>query len=234
MDFHENASGIQTIQKSEMKEAGDFLKLHSQHVCVYAFNDVDFTGFPHGIFGCTPHDMMHCFLEGVLKYATRIFINGFTANLKAKIDLLVDNIFCRYKSSERCYMPHKNFTRGMTNLTKITADKEAEMAFTLLIIAQTDAGQEIFDQRYDVVCTSRKQNIRDEDDDSENDNDDEEKESDDDDDESSQHEVNDKNMPTSRQIVNVSSKTIVTSCTYLNVVEVVEEMLTFHAWYKEK
>ena len=39
----------------------------------------------------------------------------------------------------------------MTHLTKITAEAEAGMAITLLVIAQTDAGQKIFDQRFNVI-----------------------------------------------------------------------------------
>ena len=42
-------------------------------------------------------------------------------------------------------MPRKIISRGMTNLTKIIADDEAGMAITLLVVAQTDAGQKIFD-----------------------------------------------------------------------------------------
>ena len=80
----------------------------------------------------TRHDAL--FLECVLKYSTRIFINGFSIRHKAEIDLLVDNILANYNSSEEESMPRKNFTRGMTNLTKITADEEAGMAFTLLFL----------------------------------------------------------------------------------------------------
>ena len=37
----------------------------------------------------------------------------------------------------------------MTNSTKITADEEAGMAFTLLLLAQTELGQKICDSRFD-------------------------------------------------------------------------------------
>ena len=76
-----------------MKTSEEYLIKHSQHVCINAFDDIDFAGFPRGIFGCTPHDMMHSFLEGVMKYATRIFIDDFTMRHKAEIDLLVNNMF---------------------------------------------------------------------------------------------------------------------------------------------
>ena len=45
IDYHDNASGIQTVSKNVMKESGEYLNQHSQHICVNAFNDVDFAAF---------------------------------------------------------------------------------------------------------------------------------------------------------------------------------------------
>ena len=42
------------------------------------------------------------------------------------------------------------------------------------------------------------------------------------------------NVKTNPVETKVHAKKPVNSCTYLNFVEVVEQMLTFHAWYKEK
>ena len=101
-----------SCRKNVMKSSDEYLKTHSQHVFINAFDNIDFAGFPRGVFGCTPHDMMHCILEGVLKYATRIFIDGFTSRKKAEIDLLVDNLFRNFHSSEDPLMPRKKFSRG--------------------------------------------------------------------------------------------------------------------------
>ena len=61
LEYYDNENEIQIIEKSVMKESEAYLINHSQHVCINAFHDVDFAGFPRGIYGCTPHDMMHCF-----------------------------------------------------------------------------------------------------------------------------------------------------------------------------
>jgi hypothetical protein len=87
--------------KTSIKEAYSYLQKHSQHALLNAFHDIDFAGFPRGIFGCTPHDLMHIFLEGVLKYTTRIFINGFLEKDKAAIDKLVERILGSLRSSEK-------------------------------------------------------------------------------------------------------------------------------------
>jgi hypothetical protein len=133
--------------KCHKREAFKFLHENSQHAVINAFHDIDFAGFPRGIFGCTPHDLMHAFLEGVLKYCTRIFIKGFSTASQAEIDQCVDVLFGTFRSSEVPNMLRTNFTKGMTNLTMITADEEIGMALTLLIVAQTNIGQEIFDKR---------------------------------------------------------------------------------------
>ena len=137
------------VERKDPIKRNAYKSLHeqSQHAVLNAFQDVDFAGFPRGIFGCTPHDLMHAFLEGVLKYCTRIFIAGFRAAVQAEIDLCVDRLFCNFHSSESKNMLRTNFTKGMTNLTMITADEEAGMALTLLIVAQTNVGQVILDKR---------------------------------------------------------------------------------------
>ena len=141
------ALNLDEINKNKRKHACEVLQEHSQHAVINSFDDVDFAGSKGGIFGATPHDLMHAFLEGILKYSTRLFINGFNTSLKAEIDLLVDEIFTDVRSSESKNMPRVNFTKGMTNLTMITADEEVGMALTLLIIGQTQKGKIIFDKR---------------------------------------------------------------------------------------
>ena len=88
----------------------------------------------------------------------------------------------------------------MTNLTKITADEEAGMAFTLLLLAQTEKGQLIFDQQLD-----------------ENDN------------------VDVDETSISDEIIRENHPAEMNHCTtYQNFVQVVEMLLSFHAWYKSK
>ena len=88
----------------------------------------------------------------------------------------------------------------MTNLTKITADEQAGIAFTLLLLAQTEKGQLIFDQRFD-----------------ENDNVDV-----------------DNTFFTDENIRENHSAERNHCTTYQNFDQVVEMLLSFHAWYKSK
>ena len=91
--------------------------------------------------------MMHCFLEGILKHTTRIFIHSFNDKEKALFDKFVDYIFYNFCSSENKNMLRKIFNKGMTNMTMITADEEIGMALVLLIVGQMDLGNKILSHR---------------------------------------------------------------------------------------
>jgi hypothetical protein len=214
--------------KREIKEAYSYLQKHSQHALLNAFHDIDFAGFPRGIFGCTPHDLMHIFLEGVLKYSTRIFINGFLEKDKAAIDKLVERILGSLRSSERKNMPRTCFIKGMTNLTMITADEEVGMALTLLILAQTDNGQAIFDAR--MSNNIEGQIVLDHE--ATNDNDD-----------TSTTESNDSaddqstsvsSMDSSYASVQTVDEAGPNHCTHESFVQLMECLLSFWSWYKSK
>jgi hypothetical protein len=77
------------------------LHCHSQHAVRNAFRNIDFGKNPNGIFGATPHELMHMFLEGVLKYSTKLFVNLYLPKEKAEIDLFVDLIFRKHRASEK-------------------------------------------------------------------------------------------------------------------------------------
>ena len=119
----------------------------SQHWHISAFQHVDFGANQRGICAATHTDLMHAFLEGVLKYLLRLWVKPLPANKKTKIDYLICHIFGNLRKSEMNVSTFlkKNFTQGhgYTNLTMLTADKWAGMAFTLLVILQSKDGQEI-------------------------------------------------------------------------------------------
>jgi hypothetical protein len=86
------------------REALDKLHSMSQHRHTSAFLGIDFGANKHGIFGATPTDLMHAFLEGVIKYLVRIFVDPVKPKQKAVFDFWIDEVFGNLKSSER-----KNF-----------------------------------------------------------------------------------------------------------------------------
>jgi hypothetical protein len=192
--------------KDPSVRASAFQRLHamSQHAVKNAFHSIDMCNNPRGIYGATPHDPMHLFLEGILKYCTKIFVNFYTSKEKALIDLYVDKLFGNLRSSEKRNMLRTNFTKGMTNLTMLTADEQAGVALTILIIGQMDHGREILSHTFpeeitDVVDCLLEQNTQCSDDDSVN---------------------------------NTKHGRVIPKCSYEDFLQVLEMLLSFHAWYK--
>jgi hypothetical protein len=66
-------------------------RLHSmsQHRHISAFQKGDFGANKRGICAATPTDLMHAFLEGVLKYLLQLGVNPLSPDKKTKIDYLI-------------------------------------------------------------------------------------------------------------------------------------------------
>ena len=233
-----NTDGIFT--KQEQKKALASLHRRSVHSVVNAFEGIDFGGCPRGIYGCTPHDLMHLFLEGVLKYSTRLFVNRYTIKQKAEIDMLVMKMFNQFRSSERQnLLPRVSFNKGMTNLTMITADEEVGMAVTLLILGHTKKGQEIYETQLEENTTV----IQEDEETQDEDGDDSEVGERVEDFERVRNPTNDRARRDADDVsilTRESFQSVITqeesgrNVTYRSVLQVMEMMLSFHAWYKSK
>ncbi len=116
------------------------LSSYSRHILDNAFNCVHFGANENGILGATPCDPMHMFLHGVLKYVIKIFVENLTRSEKAVLDRLVHHTFSRMRLSAKKEFPRCNYVRGITNLTMITADEWAGVAFTLVLVFHNRQG----------------------------------------------------------------------------------------------
>ena len=211
--------------ETERATALESLHRRSFHAVDNAFNDVDFAGFPRGVFGCTPHDLMHLFLEGVLKYCTRLFMSRYSSSQKAVIDQLVTKMFDKFHSSEKKNYPRYCFIKGMTNLTMITADEEIGMAMLFVILGQTDDGKIALDVGLEQVEANDAAPILDDisiDDSSSSEFQNAQLQSTDPDDSST---------VASFYSYRNEDDTLDSKCTFENVIQVLEMLLCFHAWY---
>jgi hypothetical protein len=126
----------------QRKKYSKLLHSYSQHRHLSAFTGVDFGANLHGICGATPSDLMHAFLEGVLKYILGIIIHPMAPTSKRDLDFVIDAALGKFRSSEMYnFQLRSNYTHGFTNLTMLTADEWAGMAFTLLVISLFQRGQ---------------------------------------------------------------------------------------------
>ena len=154
---HNEAAWTKEHRRERIKHVKSLHSM-SQHWHISAFEHVDFGANKRGICAATPTDLMHAFLEGVLKYLLWLWVDPLPADKKAQIDYLIRHIFGNLRNSEMkaSTFLKSNFTHSFTNLTMLTADEWAGMTFTLLVILQSKDGQDILlsglDPHWKHVC----------------------------------------------------------------------------------
>ena len=79
--------------------------------------------------------MMHASLHGVLMYVIEVIMSPLTPTEKYKLDGIVDDIVVQVRSTLKKDYPRCSFTCGITNLTLLTADERAGVAFVLALVA---------------------------------------------------------------------------------------------------
>ncbi len=130
--------------KQAKLEAHENLRLLSQHMDINAFHDVWLGSNTYGLLESLPHDMMHAFLHGVMMYVIEVILSPINPSGKYGLDKLVDKILVPVKSSLKKEYPRCSFTQGITNLSLLTADERAGVAFVLTLVAASKPGSDLF------------------------------------------------------------------------------------------
>jgi hypothetical protein len=104
---------------------------------------------PYGqYFACTV-DMMHAYEHGVVVYVLKAFVEPISGPKKNLIDTLVRQMFATHRCSERDTYPRTNFTKGVTHLKLMKCYEWPGFLFVFLILAQSYKGSEILKSRMD-------------------------------------------------------------------------------------
>ncbi len=93
-----------------------------QHAVHNAFQDVMLADPVRGIFGATPVETMHAFCKGLIEHA-RYFSCVGQRPRKAALDTLAVQLHQQHRQTNCTRYPATDFSRGVTNLTKVTACK---------------------------------------------------------------------------------------------------------------
>jgi hypothetical protein len=149
--YPDDPTGELVVPQAEKDEARLELRCSSLHMVNNAFHKVGFGGDPRGIYGCTPTDLMHAFLEGVLRYAMQNVFAKMTVGKKAAIDRIVKNVLRCQKNSLRRKFPRADFSHGITNLTLLTATEWCGVLFTVLLLSMLKSGQHALSQAYPIA-----------------------------------------------------------------------------------
>ena len=116
-----------------LTETKEVLRVIAQYESRLATHELDYGTDRYGINMCTPTDLMHAFLLGVVRYACQSMMDVWPPRLRATIDGIVDsNIRCQMQQ-ERAFFPRADFSKGVTNLTQLTAQEWVGLCFTLYL-----------------------------------------------------------------------------------------------------
>ncbi len=126
------------------RQARDRMMKLSTHIHSNAFKEVWFGANKYGILKATPHDMMHAFCHGVVVYVVRILIAPLTPAEKHRLDAMIEGVLVPLHSSQKNKYPRCNFSKGITNLTLLTAAEWIGVVFALSLITISKEGTNLW------------------------------------------------------------------------------------------
>jgi len=115
----------------------------STHVCDNAFSKLDFGYNPFGITLATPTDMMHAFESGVLPRVLKCFVASMGTTVRVAVDDLIEDMFKQSRSTVLSEFLRVNFVRGATTLTLLSSHEWPGMTFTFLAVLLSPKGRQI-------------------------------------------------------------------------------------------
>ena len=117
----------------------------SQHSMDNAFNSVRLADPERGICGATPAETMHCVRMGMINLTTLLVLSNVPASKKAALDRLAIKFHKGHRQTYRKMFPTTDFSKGITNLTKISAAERIGLVFLFVILFQYEEGWSILD-----------------------------------------------------------------------------------------
>jgi hypothetical protein len=137
------ASWVQTLGIAETKEV---LNVMAQHEATLATTDIDYGNDRLGVNWTTPTDLMHAFLLGVVRYAITSMVSTWPPRLKASVDQFAEQVLRQQSQTERRNFPRCDFSKGLSNLTQLTAQEWGGVCFSYMVILTSSPGIQLFKQ----------------------------------------------------------------------------------------
>lgn len=121
-------------------------KRYSIHQHINAFDRVPMADPIYGIHGATPSEPMHCVRKGIIERVANLVINNVPKGQRQLLDVIASQFHRSHRQTYRAMYPSTNFGKGITNLTKISANEYVGLLFLFVIISHYDDGWTILDQ----------------------------------------------------------------------------------------
>jgi len=97
----------------------------------FAFCNIWFGQNLNRITSTTPTDLMHAYCHGILVYIKKILLAPLNNQEKSEHDAICNDMFWNLKSNQKHEYPRYMFSKGITNLTLLTAAEWVGVAFLL-------------------------------------------------------------------------------------------------------
>ena len=118
----------------------DALKILSFHHHENAFNSVCFGGDEYGINGVTPPELLHEFRQGVFDTCLDGFYGICSGKAMAWIDSMSQKLSIHTSHQSDRKFPRTSFPKGITSLSKITAEEKIGVLLILFLSMYTKSG----------------------------------------------------------------------------------------------
>ena len=115
----------------------------SVHNLPNAFDSLPWSFGSHGILGCLLPDTLHCLSKGPAERMMELTINNLTNRQKAKLDDLAKHYHKTHNQTACKYYPSTDFSRGISQLTRLTANEHIGALFMLVIVSHYADGWKI-------------------------------------------------------------------------------------------
>ena len=95
------------------------------------------------IFGATSTKILHTVRQNLLKRANKLLIDSLTNQPQSDLDLMARQFHKSHRQTSRHNFPRSTFVSGITNLSKIIAEEQAGVTWTIVCIMQQEDGWEL-------------------------------------------------------------------------------------------
>ena len=123
----------------------DLHKEYSQHRLDSVFNYVPLSDPVYGINSMMPPDALHNVRLGVAKRFVKVLCKNLTDKQKSSLDDIAVRFHRSHRQSHRKTFPNTDFSRGITNLTELTAGEYIGAIFVFVIISHFTDGWDVLE-----------------------------------------------------------------------------------------
>jgi hypothetical protein len=141
---HAKRKNAVTFLKRRSRLARDILgSTYTMHAIHNAFDNISFGSNRNQIYSATLDDPLHFCNSGLFQYMGQVGYLGMQEKEREDLESLVLLQLRGVRSSVRSEYPRTPYSKGMSNMTLLTADEKVGMNFTMLLALHNDDAKSI-------------------------------------------------------------------------------------------